>query len=68
VKARKLLTVGKGGSYGHILIEKRYNYFDNDYDYFLVRIIIDEFGNTERYEEKIPREEGRRLMGEEVVR
>ena len=64
MKARKLLTIGRNGSYNHILIERRYNYFDGDFDYFIVRIIIDEFGNTERYEEKISREEGRRLMGE----
>jgi len=66
VKARKLLTVGKDGSYGHILVEKRYNYFDGDFDYFVIRILVDEFGNVERYEEKVPREEGRRLMGEVI--
>jgi len=66
VKARKLLTIGRNGSYNHILIERRYNYFDGDFDYFIVRIIIDEFGNTERYEEKISREEGKKLMGEVV--
>ena len=64
MKARKLLTIGRDNCYSHILVEKRYNYFDNDYDYFIVRIIVDELGNVERYEEKIPREEGRRLMGE----
>jgi hypothetical protein len=66
-KAKKLMTIGKEGSYNHILVERRWNYFDNDYDYFVVRIVVDEFGNVERYEEKIPREYGKELMGEKEV-
>jgi len=64
MKVRKLATIIKNNNYSHIIVEKRWNYFDGDYDYYLIRIIVDENGKAKKYEERITREYGRELMGE----
>jgi hypothetical protein len=39
-----------------MFIEREWNYFENDYDYFIVIL-----KNNQRFERKIRREEGKRL-------
>ncbi len=39
-----------------MFIERAWNYFDNDYDYFLVLL-----KDNQRFERKIDREEGKKL-------
>ncbi|MEM5816057.1 MAG: hypothetical protein QXL14_03345 [Candidatus Aenigmatarchaeota archaeon] len=61
-QAKKLGTiVRQDGAVLHSLIERRWNYLDNEWDYFLIK--IDEFEN--RTIQKLPRDIGKMWWEEE---